>query len=64
MHDYSCNIDVFETKKIDGPVKDEAPGKGSPGKICNSCKNSKEIYERVCSYSVDKKITIVKRSLC
>ena len=35
MHDYSCKNDVLETKKADGPMKDEAPGKGSFGKNRN-----------------------------
>ena len=32
MHDYPCKNDVLETKRAVGPVKDECPGEGSPGK--------------------------------
>ena len=50
MHDYPCKNDVVETKKAVGPMKDECPGKGSPGKnrdifmvLASAARN----YERV-----------------
>ena len=32
MHDYPCKNDVLENTNAVVPMKDECPGKGSPGK--------------------------------